>query len=356
MSAHPRVPAWLVTPERATGRPKPALGSLWRPSMCPGRPRMSTHSGISPRSEFETGGVTMATRITDTGDQWLTVRAFAKLNLGLAVTGVRPDGYHELRSLFLRVNLADELSGRVDPTLTSDRLRIDGADELDPGAGHRVGGGPSPSKRRWRDAAAARPGTDASGSPWAPGSAAGRPTRPLRSVLAGRLWGEGISEDRCLRLAADLGADVPFFASGAGGGSCPWDRRAPRAAAARPGRFRRAARLAGRASLDPGRLRRVRPAATVGSRAGAAAIDQLADALRVGIDGDRSGGPGGVATRRKRPLASGRLARAVAFGPAGSARGRPGATVPAQRLRLDPVRSLSFDRGGRRRRRAAAYG
>ncbi len=133
MAARTRVRAWLVTPDRATDRPRLAFGGLLRSSMCPCGPRMSTHSGISPRSVFETGGVTMETRITETGGRRLTVRAFAKLNLGLAVTGLRPDGYHELSSLFVRINLADELSGRVDPMLTSDRLRIDGADELDPG-------------------------------------------------------------------------------------------------------------------------------------------------------------------------------------------------------------------------------
>ncbi len=37
-------------------------------------------------------------------------RAPAKINLALAVTGRRPDGYHELRSVFLRLDLADTLT------------------------------------------------------------------------------------------------------------------------------------------------------------------------------------------------------------------------------------------------------
>ena len=36
----------------------------------------------------------------------------AKVNLGLAVTGRREDGYHELRSVFLRLALHDHLEVR----------------------------------------------------------------------------------------------------------------------------------------------------------------------------------------------------------------------------------------------------
>ncbi|MDP6825093.1 MAG: 4-diphosphocytidyl-2C-methyl-D-erythritol kinase, partial [Dehalococcoidales bacterium] len=39
----------------------------------------------------------------------LTVLAPAKLNLTLEVSGKRPDGYHEIRSVFQTVNLYDNL-------------------------------------------------------------------------------------------------------------------------------------------------------------------------------------------------------------------------------------------------------
>lgn len=33
----------------------------------------------------------------------------AKINIGLRITGVRPDGYHELETLFYRIPLCDAL-------------------------------------------------------------------------------------------------------------------------------------------------------------------------------------------------------------------------------------------------------
>jgi 4-diphosphocytidyl-2-C-methyl-D-erythritol kinase len=40
----------------------------------------------------------------------ITVHAFAKINLDLQVLGVRPDGYHELRTTFQSIALADRLT------------------------------------------------------------------------------------------------------------------------------------------------------------------------------------------------------------------------------------------------------
>ena len=44
----------------------------------------------------------------------MKLQAPAKVNFGLRVTGLRPDGYHELESLFVPLDVADELELRVD--------------------------------------------------------------------------------------------------------------------------------------------------------------------------------------------------------------------------------------------------
>ncbi len=74
--------------------------------------------------------------------------AHAKINLALAVTGVRDDGYHTLRSVFLRLALHDRLEVELDPAASADSLDIEGELEADadnlvlraaaaPASGHR---------------------------------------------------------------------------------------------------------------------------------------------------------------------------------------------------------------------------
>src|SRR2546421_7138359 len=53
----------------------------------------------------------------------LTVHAFAKINLELRVLGRRPDGYHELRTTFQSIALADKLT--FTPTRGPFRIECD---------------------------------------------------------------------------------------------------------------------------------------------------------------------------------------------------------------------------------------
>jgi 4-diphosphocytidyl-2-C-methyl-D-erythritol kinase len=39
----------------------------------------------------------------------IKLHSFAKINLGLEITGKRADGYHNLRTLFQTIDLSDEL-------------------------------------------------------------------------------------------------------------------------------------------------------------------------------------------------------------------------------------------------------
>jgi 4-diphosphocytidyl-2-C-methyl-D-erythritol kinase len=143
----------------------------------------------------------------------LTVRAFAKINLDLQVLGLRPDGYHELRTTFQAIALSDTLtftkSGGPfkiecdDPAFPADRtnliwkaaervLRLAGRREVPSGVSVRVeknipmqsglGGGSS-------NAAAA-----------------------LRALCV--LWRVPASAGELHHAAARLGADVPYFLEG----------------------------------------------------------------------------------------------------------------------------------------------
>src|SRR4249920_2927680 len=109
----------------------------------------------------------------------ITLEAPAKINLFLRVLAREESGYHGIETLFCRISLADTLAvARADGrtvTLTSE------GEECGPPAG--LGGGSS-------DAAAALDGVN-------------------------QLLGNPIPRHELLQLASKLGADVPFFLSGA---------------------------------------------------------------------------------------------------------------------------------------------
>ena len=142
------------------------------------------------------------------------ISAFAKINLRLHILGKRPDGFHELRTIFQTISLHDELHLRPsrtpkisltiagNPALSSEpieknlvyravdtlrrELKIRGGVEIElkktiP-AGRGLGGGSS-------DAAAA-----------------------LLGYL--RLTKKKLPTSRLMTIAASLGADVPFFLHG----------------------------------------------------------------------------------------------------------------------------------------------
>jgi len=143
----------------------------------------------------------------------LALRAPAKLNLGLRVTGRRGDGYHELESVFVPLELADELGLELGGP-TGVRLAV---------GGDAAEGVPADERNlAWRAAVAflREAGRDEGvslaltkrvPSPAGLGggsSDAGAVLRGLAALLPG-----GVSPARLAALALALGADVPFFLS-----------------------------------------------------------------------------------------------------------------------------------------------
>jgi 4-diphosphocytidyl-2-C-methyl-D-erythritol kinase len=126
--------------------------------------------------------------------------ATAKLNLALVVGPRRPDGRHEVATVLQRIDLADRVSlepapelrvrGYVDDTLVRralERLAEDARVE------------PRWAARIWKQI------------PVAAGLGGGSSDAAAALRLANETLGEPLPADALARLAAGLGADVPFF-------------------------------------------------------------------------------------------------------------------------------------------------
>jgi 4-diphosphocytidyl-2-C-methyl-D-erythritol kinase len=139
--------------------------------------------------------------------------AFAKINLDLRVLGVRPDGYHELRTTFQSIALADALTFTAvagpfrivcdDPGCPVDsRNLVWRAAELLWKAGRRSG---AP-----RDMVV----TIAKRIPIQGGLGGGSSDAAAALVALSSLWRIRITRARLLSLAGVIGADVPYFLEG----------------------------------------------------------------------------------------------------------------------------------------------
>ena len=138
----------------------------------------------------------------------LRLRARAKVNLYLQVTGKRPDGYHELDSLMVFPDVGDELSLERATELSLEvdgpfaaALEAEGPDNLVLRAaralGALAGGGQGARLRLTKNL----PVAAGIGGGSADAAAA------LRGLV--RLWGLEVPEARLQALALELGADVP---------------------------------------------------------------------------------------------------------------------------------------------------
>ncbi len=150
-----------------------------------------------------------------------TLRAPAKINLGLRLMGVRDDGYHTLESVFAPIEIWDELTLRISPGELSIDLVMDSAvsDEL-PAALAAVSAGPENLVVRAAAAFCKETGLEARiglrlRKRIPVGAGLGGGSSDAAAVLLGlaSLF-EGKLTNRTLHaMALSLGADVPFFLS-----------------------------------------------------------------------------------------------------------------------------------------------
>lgn len=134
----------------------------------------------------------------------------AKLNLFLHVVGRRPDGYHDLQTVFQLIDLADT----VGITLRTDGVieRLSGAPGLPPEADLAVR-----AARALQEASGTRLGATLRVVKRIPlgGGLGGGSTDAATVLLAlNHLWGTGLARDELARIGLALGADVPVFVHG----------------------------------------------------------------------------------------------------------------------------------------------
>lgn len=143
----------------------------------------------------------------------VTIRAHAKINLDLRVLGTRPDGFHELRTVFQSIALHDVLhcvprEGPFAIECATAGVPLDSSNLIWRAA-----------QALWR--ALRRPGQVRDvviqldkRIPMQGGLGGGSADAAATLMALARLWGIPVRPAQLADVAATLGADVPFFLSG----------------------------------------------------------------------------------------------------------------------------------------------
>ena len=134
-------------------------------------------------------------------------KAYAKINLGLDVTGKRDDGYHIVRMIMQNVDLYDTLTfednetGEISLSASSEKIPTDDsnlickvAKQLQKEFGVKKGADIHLVKR----------------IPVAAGMAGGSTDGAAAYVALNELWNLGLDKDKLCELAVKLGADIPY--------------------------------------------------------------------------------------------------------------------------------------------------
>jgi 4-diphosphocytidyl-2-C-methyl-D-erythritol kinase len=136
--------------------------------------------------------------------QWLP--APGKLNLFLHVTSRRPDGYHELQTVYRLIDRCDRVgvAARADGEIRfsgefgEDNLCVRAARLLQRSTATRLGADLALEKQ----------------IPVGGGLGGGSSDAATTLLALNRLWGCGLARARLMQLGLELGADVPFFLFG----------------------------------------------------------------------------------------------------------------------------------------------
>jgi len=138
-------------------------------------------------------------------------RSFAKINLGLEVVRRRPDGYHDIRTLFQTIGLSDEIVFEEAPDGV---LRLEGDDPSVPWDETNL---ILKAARLLRERAGQPRGAlirTAKSIPPGKGLGGGSSNAALALRALNALWGLRLESGALRELALAVGSDVPFFLEG----------------------------------------------------------------------------------------------------------------------------------------------
>jgi 4-diphosphocytidyl-2-C-methyl-D-erythritol kinase len=152
----------------------------------------------------------------------MKINSFAKINLGIEVLGKRADGYHDIRTLFQSIDLADVLEfypageGRIDLAGDDPAIPWDESNLV-----HRA------ASLLARETGCRR-GVRikvAKSIPAGKGLGGGSSNAAMTLLGLDLFWALGLGRERLVPFARDLGADVPYFLEG---GLCLGEERGDR--------------------------------------------------------------------------------------------------------------------------------
>ncbi|WP_436526222.1 4-(cytidine 5'-diphospho)-2-C-methyl-D-erythritol kinase [Actinoplanes sp. HUAS TT8] len=140
------------------------------------------------------------------------VRVPAKINLHLGVGPLRPDGYHELNTVYHAISLFDEITARHGDTLTL-TMEGEGTGDLELDETNLIMRAARALAARARVPAYARLHLKKS-IPLAGGLAGGSADAAATLIACDLLWGLGLARDELAEVGAQLGSDIPFLLQG----------------------------------------------------------------------------------------------------------------------------------------------
>jgi len=143
----------------------------------------------------------------------ILVEAYAKINLGLSVLGRRKDSFHELRTVYQSVSLADRLDIRLTRGGTNVRLHTSGRYGVPSGSQNLA---VRAAEAVLKELGLRQQVVISLEKEIPPGSGLGGASSDAAAVLRAvpTLCGRPLPMERLLHLAAELGSDVPFFLVG----------------------------------------------------------------------------------------------------------------------------------------------